>query len=111
MYLVAVLYGGKVKGDNGVDAVLFSCVDNFLHEVCVVVVEERVHDEVRLHGVLVAYVCHLLDVRERHVVGGTRAHIELGNTKVDTVAPRLYGGRETLKTPCGRHYLRVFRSY
>ena len=95
---------GRGVGDDGRrNALGLRAVEHPAHEREILVVEDRVHREVRAHARGSAPLGDLAEVVDAEGLRGERAHVERLDAEVDRIRPGAQRGGERLAAPDGGH--------
>ena len=109
-HLAGVEYGGKVGGDDGVDALGLGTVDDAAHNLHLGIVNYDVHREVGLDTCGVCRAYNLGKVVESEVHRRRSTHIELLDTEIYRVGTGGNSSIERLVRAYGRHNLYITSS-
>lgn len=93
-FLAAVGHHRHVGGDDGRHTGFDGCIDDGVHRLHILVVDDGVDREIGLDVMRPACGDDVVEVVEIEVVGGVGAHVELSHTEVDGVGTSLDSRRQ-----------------
>ena len=102
-YAAGIEDGGHVAGDDGADAGIACCIDDAVHVVDVLVIDDSVHGEVGLDASLGAPLGYGVQVVDREIHARLGAHVKVLDAKIDGIGTTLLRRHQALPRPHGSH--------
>lgn len=106
-HLLAVGHHGHVARYHGRYAGLLGGVDNLVHQLDVVVIDDGVHRQISLHAPFAARSCNLAQVVNGERACRVSSHVQLLDAEINRVGTCLKCCLQALAAAHGRHYLIV----
>ena len=104
-HLAAVSHHGHVGGDDGRHTGSHGGINDLMHRVHVLVVDDGVDRQIGLDAMRTAGRHDVVQVVKVKVIGTVRPHVELTHSKVNKVGTSLDGGGKRLTAAYRRHNL------